>query len=38
MRITRILRIEGFLKSTVVYLKDYSPCLDNSLLIENLRI
>jgi len=29
---------KGFLRRTVVYLKDYSPYLDSSLFIVNLRI
>ena len=37
-RTTRISRINGFLKSTVVYLTDYSPHLDSSIFIVNLRI
>ena len=28
----------GFYRSTVVYLKDYSPYPDSSLLVVNLRI
>jgi len=29
---------KGFLRRTVVYLKDHSPYLDSSLFIVNLRI
>ena len=31
-------RAKGFLRRTVVYLKDYSPYLDSSLFVVNLRI
>jgi len=31
-------RAKGFLRRTVVYLKDHSPYLDSSLFIVNLRI
>jgi len=29
---------KGFLRRTIVYLKDHSPYLDSSLFIVNLRI
>jgi len=31
-------RAKGFLRRIVVYLKDYSPYLDSSLFVVNLRI
>jgi len=31
-------KAKGFLRRMVVYLKDYSPYLDSSLFVVNLRI
>ena len=37
-RVDRVDRAKGFLRRMVVYLKDYSPYLDSSLFVVNLRI